>query len=251
MKPLVGITCCNKPFGQFGRPNHAASDTYVHAVDQAVGAASVLIPANGDKADIPAILARLDGIVLTGSRSNVAPAFYGGAAHPAGTPEDIRRDQMTMALIREAVARALPLLGICRGMQEMNVALGGTLHQQIRELPGRLDHRAPAGDDWAAKISKSHGVAVEPGSILGGIVGVAALSVNSLHEQGIERIAPGLAVEAHAPDGTPEAVRVAGAPGFAIGVQWHPEYDWETDAASRAIFAAFGHAVRAHAAART
>jgi putative glutamine amidotransferase len=247
MKPLVGITCCNKPFGPHAMPNHAASDTYVRAVDEAVGAAPVLIPANGETADIASVLARLDGIVLTGSRSNVFPALYGGAAHPEGTPEDLRRDQVTMALIREAVARGLPILGICRGMQEMNVALGGTLHQQLRELPGRLDHRAPEGGDWAAKIAKSHEVAVEPGSVLAGIVGAEALAVNSLHEQGVDRLAPGLALEARAPDGTPEAVRVAGAPGFALGVQWHPEYDWERDEASHAIFAAFGEAVRAYA----
>ncbi len=250
MKPLVGITCCNKPFGPFAMPNHAASDTYIRAVDHAVGAAPVLIPANGEAADIPSLLERLDGIVLTGSRSNVFPALYGGPAHPEGTPEDHRRDQVTMALIRDAIGRGMPLLGICRGMQEMNVALGGTLHQQIRTLPGRLDHRAPAVQDFAVVTGKSHTVALEAGGFLRGLLGSHAIEVNSLHEQGIERVAPPLVVEAHAPDGTPEAVRVTDARGFAVGVQWHPEYDWETDAASHAIFAAFGEAVRAYAGAR-
>ena len=250
MKPLVGITCCNKPFGQFAVSNHAASDTYVRAVDGAVGAAPVLIPANGEAADIASLLARLDGILLTGSRSNVFPGLYGGPAHPDGTPEDRRRDGVTMALIRAAIARGLPLLGICRGMQEMNVALGGTLDQQVRTLPGRLDHRALPGDELAARIGKSHAVTVAPGSELERLVGVGTLAVNSLHEQGVGTLAPRLAIEAVAPDGTPEAVRVLDAPGFAIGVQWHPEYDWEADGASRAVFEGFGAAVRDYAAGR-
>lgn len=250
MKPLVGITCCNKPFGRFAMPNHAASDTYIRAVDAAVGAAPVLIPANGEAADIPSLLARLDGIVLTGSRSNVYPALYGGPAHAPGTPEDRRRDQVTMVLIRETIGRGVPLLGICRGMQEMNVALGGTLHQQIRAIPGRLDHRAPQVDDFAVVTGKSHTVTLERGGFLRGLLGADAIDVNSLHEQGIEHLAASLTVEAQALDGTPEAVRVAGAAGFAMGVQWHPEYDWEADAASHAIFTAFGAAVRAYAAAR-
>lgn len=247
-RPLVGITSCNKSFGRWAMPNHAASDTYVQAVDHAVGAIPLLVPANGEAADIPGLLARLDGVLLTGSRSNVHPALYGGPAHPEGTPEDLRRDQVTLALIRGCVDRGIPLLGICRGMQEMNVALGGTLHQEVHALPGRLDHRAPDSEDVAVRTGKRHEVLLEEGGLLRRIAGDAAtIRVNSLHEQAIDRLAPPLVVEARAPDGTPEAVRAADAPGFVLGVQWHPEYDWREDAVSRAIFRAFGVALRAYA----
>jgi putative glutamine amidotransferase len=244
LKPLVGISCCRKQFGAFGMPNHAASDTYVRAVDRVVGAVPVLIPANGEAADVPALLARLDGIILTGSRSNVQPDHYGGPPHAEGTPEDEARDAVTLPLIRAAIAAGVPLLAICRGLQELNVALGGSLHQRLQDLPGRFDHSTPMQPFARMRTAKAHSVRLVPGSYLRGLAGAAEIAVNSLHNQGIDALAPRLATEGTAPDGTIEAVRVVSAPGFAYGVQWHPEYDFEADALSRRIFAVFGEAVR-------
>ncbi len=247
MKPLIGISCCRKLFGVYGMPNHAASDTYVRAVDAVVGAVPVLLPANGDTADIGTLLLRLDGIILTGSRSNVNPSLYGGPPHAEGTPEDAARDAVTLPLIRAAIAAGVPVLAICRGLQELNVALGGTLHQRLQDLPGRLDHSTPMQPNSRVRQGKAHVVRISQSGWLRGLAGADEIAVNSLHNQGIDKLGDRLVVEATAPDGTIEAVRVADAPGFAVGVQWHPEYDFETDRVSRAIFASFGAAVRARA----
>lgn len=249
MKPLIGISCCVKFFGTFGMANHAASDTYVRATDGVVGGVPVLIPANAEMADIATLVSRLDGIILTGSRSNVQPSLYDGPEHAEGTPEDSRRDTTTLPLIRAAIAAGLPLLAICRGLQELNVALGGSLHQRLQDLPGRMDHSTPMQANPRVRQGKAHPIRVAPGSWLHRISGQDEIAVNSLHNQGIERLAPGLVVEGTAADGTIEAIRVertAAGPvrGFAIGVQWHPEYDFETDTVSRRIFEAFGEAVR-------
>ena len=244
MKPLVGISCCTKLFGTFGMPNHAASDTYIRATAEVVDAVPILLPASGAACDIPTILSRLDGIILTGSRSNVHPSFYDGPAHAEGTPEDMARDGVTLPLIRAAIRNGTPLLAICRGMQELNVALGGSLHQRLQDLPGRIDHSTPMQPSSRVRTGKAHAVFVVAGSWLHRVAGSTTIAINSLHNQGMDRLAPGLVVEGTAPDGTVEAVRVATAPGFAVGVQWHPEYDWMTDAVSRKILAAFGDAVR-------
>ena len=244
MKPLVGISCCTKLFGTYGMPNHAASDTYVRAVDQVVGAVSVLVPANGDQADVETLISRLDGIILTGSRSNVQPRLYQGPPHAEGTPEDAKRDATTMRLIRAAVAGGIPILAICRGMQELNVALGGSLHQRLQDLDGRMDHSTPLHPNPRIRTAKAHGIRIAQGSWLQQVAGATTLAVNSLHNQGIEHLAPGLLIEATAPDGTIEAVRLAAAPALTVGVQWHPEYDFTYDAVSRNIFAAFGAALR-------
>lgn len=252
MRPLIGISCCVKAFGAFGTPNHAASDSYVRVVMGPVGGVPVLLPAAGE-AMTPALLPRLDGLLLTGSRSNVCPMHYEGPAHPADTPEDRERDATTLPLIRAAIAAGVPLLAICRGFQELNVALGGTLDQRLQDLPGRLDHSTPVDQVLpGVRTGKAHAVRLDARGGLAALLrttGMAldALPVNSLHNQGIARLAPGLAAEAWAPDGTVEGVRVERAPGFAYGVQWHPEYDWETDAASAALFAAFGAASAARA----
>jgi|SRR6185437_8858777 len=244
MKPLVGISCCTKLFGAFGTPNHAASDTYVRATDRIVGGVPVLIPDNGECADIATLLARLDGLILTGSRSNVQPALYGGPPHAEGTPEDEMRDATTLPLIRGAIRHGIPVLAICRGLQEFNVALGGSLHQRIQDLPGKFDHSTPMQPNPRVRIGKAHAVRLTPGGWLHQLAGATELAVNSLHNQGIDRLAPGLLVEAVAPDGIVEAVRLPTAPAFAAGVQWHPEYDFETDAVSRRIFEHFGAAIR-------
>jgi putative glutamine amidotransferase len=243
MKPLVGISCCTKMFGTFGMPNHAASDTYVRATDQIVGAVPVLMPANGKACDIATLLGRLDGVILTGSRSNVQPSFYEGPPHAEGTPEDEKRDRVTLPLIRAAIAAGVPVLAICRGLQELNVALGGSLHQRLQDLPGRMDHSTPMQPSPRVRQGKAHSVSLVRGSWLHRLAGTSEIAVNSLHNQGIDRLAPGLVIEGTAPDGTIEAVRVGNSSGFAIGVQWHPEYDFETDEVSRRIFEAFGAAV--------
>jgi len=244
MKPLIGISCCRKLFGAFGMQNHAASDTYVRAVDQVVGGVPVLLPANGSAADIPTLMRRLDGIILTGSRSNVQPSLYGGPDHAEGTPEDEDRDATTLPLIRAAVAEGVPLLAICRGLQEFNVALGGSLHQRLQDLPDHIDHSTPMQPNPRVRTAKAHALRILPGTWLHRLAGCGEMPINSLHNQGIDRLAPGLVAEGMAPDGTIEAVR-APASAFAVGVQWHPEYDFERDAFSRAIFAAFAEAVRA------
>ena len=252
VKPLIGISCCTKQFGIFGMPNHAASDTYVRATDEVIRAVPVLLPANGPTADIETLLDRLDGIILTGSRSNVQPTLYDGPPHAEGTPEDPARDQFTLPLIRAAVARGVPLLAICRGFQELNVALGGSLHQRLQDLPNRMDHSTPMQPSSRVRQGKAHAVRITSGSWLHRLAGCTEIAVNSLHNQGIDRLAPGLVTEGVAPDGTIEAVRVVAhqagtAPGFAVGVQWHPEYDWRTDTVSRTIFEQFGTAIRAYA----
>jgi putative glutamine amidotransferase len=252
VKPLIGISCCTKQFGLFGMPNHAASDTYVRATDEVIGAVPVLLPANGPAADIETLLDRLDGIVLTGSRSNVQPTLYDGPPHAEGTPEDPARDGFTMPLIRAAIARGVPLLAVCRGFQELNVALGGSLHQRLQDLPDRMDHSTPMQPSSRVRQGKAHAIRVTPGGWLHRLSGATEIAVNSLHNQGIDQLAPGLIAEGIAPDGLIEAVRVVAcqagpAVGFAVGVQWHPEYDWRTDALSRAIFEQFGAAVRAYA----
>ena len=244
MTPLIGISCCIKLTGTYGMVTHGASDTYVRAVDQVVGGVPVLIPANGDAADVDTLLDHLAGIILTGSRSNVQPTLYGGPPHPADMPEDAARDAVTMRLIQGAIARSIPVLAICRGLQELNVALGGTLHQRLQDLPGRLDHSTPMHPDARVRQGKAHDVKLVPGGWLHRLSNCTTACVNSLHHQGIDRIASCLSVDATAPDGTIEAVRHPSAPGYVAGVQWHPEYDFGDDPLSRAIFASFGAAVR-------
>jgi len=244
MKPLIGISCCTKLFGAFGMANHAASDTYIRATDTLVDGVPVLVPANGTRADINTLVSRLDGFMFTGSRSNVAPDEYDGPPHAEGTPEDAARDAVTLRLIRAAVAANVPVLAICRGLQEFNVAMGGSLHQRLQDLPGRMDHATPMQPNPRIRQGKAHHVRLAAGSWLHRLAGTTTLAVNSLHNQGIDRLAPTLVAEAWAPDGTIEAIR-APMHSFAVGVQWHPEYDHDSDDVSRGIFRAFGQAVRA------
>ena len=187
----------------------------------------------------PSTLASMDGLLFTGAPSNVAPSHYGAAAR-AGTELDEARDATTLPLLRAAIASAKPLLAICRGFQELNVALGGSLHQQVHKIPGRLDHREPKDAPLAVEYGPAHAIAITDGGVLHRISGCSEAMVNSLHHQGIDRLAPGLVVEAVAPDGQIEAVSLAGAKAFLLGVQWHPEWAFARDPLSRAIFAGFG-----------
>ncbi|HJT06170.1 MAG TPA: gamma-glutamyl-gamma-aminobutyrate hydrolase family protein [Stellaceae bacterium] len=245
--PLVGLPCCTRVVGDI--PIHWVGDKYVRAVSEAAGAVPLLLPALAERLAVADVVARLDGLLLTGSRSNVEPHHYDGEASQPGTLHDPQRDALTLPLIRTAIGAGLPVLAICRGIQELNVALGGTLYQRVHEIAGRLDHRAPEGDVARRYAHSAHVVALTPGGLLERLAGGRELVVNSLHSQGIDRLAPDLAVEAEAPDGQIEAVRHAAAD-FVLGVQWHPEYRVMENPFSRALFAAFGVACRARAARR-
>ncbi len=246
--PLIAVPADVKEID--GYRWHAATETYLKAIVVGLGGLPVIVPALADRIDFDALLDRVDGVLLSGSRSNVHPGRYGAEASPESEPYDPDRDSLTLPLARATIRRGVPLLAICRGMQELNVALGGTLISELQNQPGRMDHRAPVSTDQNARFAIRQEVRVAGGSDLADILGADAVRVNSVHRQGIGKLGAGLVVEATAPDGTVEAVRVADAPGFAIGVQWHPEYWIESDEPSARIFAAFGRAVRARMAAR-
>lgn len=240
--PLVGVCADLREFD--GHRWHAATGKYVEAAARAAGALPVIVPALGPELDSRLYLDRVDGLLLTGSKSNVHPSHYGAATTPAHEPYDEARDATVLPVILAALDRGMPLFAICRGMQELNVALGGTLAAEIQALPGRFDHRAPDSAEQDDRFAIRHPVAPRPGGLLASIVGDAPVMVNSVHRQGIDRLAPRLEVEATAEDGTIEAVSVRGAAGFALGVQWHPEYWAESDLPSRRLFEAFGAALR-------
>lgn len=229
-------------------PFHAVGEKYIRAVLEAAGGLPLLIPALGAALEWDELLGRLDGLLLTGSPSNVEPHRYAGPASAPGTMHDPDRDATTLPLIERALEQEVPLLGICRGFQEINVALGGTLHQRLHELPGYLDHRDDESTSLEEQYGPAHEVILEPGGRLRAIAGQDRVTVNSLHSQGVDRLAGALAVEARAPDGVIEAFRVRDARRFAMAVQWHPEWRVMSNPFSRALFAAFGAAGRERAA---
>jgi putative glutamine amidotransferase len=244
--PLIGVAAC--VLAQ-RHDFHAAADPYVRAI-ALCGGVPVIVPSLGAALDGSALLDRLDGMLLTGSPTNVEPSRYGGTPARPETPLDARRDATTLGLARQAIDRGVPLLAICRGLQELNVALGGSLHQHVHEVDGRFDHRAPSNLPMARRYAAAHGVALTPGGALSALTGGATGGmVNSLHGQAIDRLAGTLTVEAVAADGTIEAVRVAEAPGFAIGVQWHPEWLLD-DPLSGGVVRAFAGAAAHRAQAR-
>ena len=248
VSPLIGVPADTREVE--GKPFHAVGDKYVRAVALASDATPFMLPAFGPLYDLADLVRKLDGLLLTGSLSNVHPERYAAEAAEVYEPYDRDRDDTTLPLIHEALAQAVPLLAICRGFQELNVALGGTLHPAVHEIPGRLDHRVPEHDDPDVRYGPNHEVALTPGGRFARLAGTERLTVNSLHRQGIDRLAERLTVEGVAPDGTIEAVAVEGAEAFALGVQWHPEYKVLEDAFSRRLFAAFGEAARERAVAR-
>lgn len=244
-RPLIGLPACVRAIE--GLPFHTVGDKYLRATFEAAGGLPMVFPSFGDTLDLRDLIARLDGLILTGSPSNVHPVHYGRAAHAEAEPHDPARDATTLPLIRLALAEGLPLFAICRGMQELNVALGGSLHARVHELPGRLDHRRPQDQDFDVQYGPRHKVSLTPGGKLQRLLDTDEIEVNSLHWQALDRVAEDLAVEAEAPDGTVEAVSLRGARNFALGVQWHPEYKPLGNPVSQRLFEAFGEAARARA----
>jgi len=225
-------------------PFHAVGEKYIAAVVQAADCLPLLIPVLDTPLDVSEILARVDGIFFPGSPSNVEPHRYSGPASAPGTLHDPQRDETTLTLIPRAVASGVPVFGVCRGFQEMNVAMGGTLHQRVHEVEGLDDHREDKQEPLDVQYGPAHDVVLEPDSLLRKLAGQDRITVNSLHGQGVDRLAPDLAVEARAPDGLIEAFSVKSAPSFALAVQWHPEWKVMSNPFSRALFAEFGRAAR-------
>ncbi len=247
-RPLVGLP--SDTSDKDGLVFHAIGDKYLRAVAEVAGCAPVMLPSLGDAGLIEATLDHLDGVVMTGATSNVHPPHYGAEPSADHEPYDHSRDATTLSLITSVIARGMPLFCICRGYQELNVALGGTLETEVQRGEGRRDHRAPKVAELDIRYGPNHDIAITPGGRLEAILGKASTRVNSLHRQAIARLADRLKAEARAPDGIVEAVSVKGARGFALGVQWHPEYKAASNPDSVKLFEAFAAAARAYALAR-
>lgn len=247
-QPIVAVSTDVRPFDAYVW--HAAPQQYLEAALSAAGVLPLLLPSFGERIDFDALLDAVDGVLITGSKSNVNPSLYGETPSEANGPYDPARDATTLPLISAALKRGVPLLAICRGIQELNVALGGSLATEIHEREGALDHRGRHDTDLDQRFAIHQSVSIKSGSCLAQVLGAGDLTVNSVHRQGLDRLGENLQVEALASDNTVEAVSVRGAKAFAVGVQWHPEYWVKTDAASAKIFRAFGDAVRLHAAER-
>lgn len=243
--PLIGITTCSRQIGLHAY--HTTGDKYARAVATAAKGLPVLIASLADLFSPSDILDALDGILFTGSPSNVEPFHYQGPASAPGTAHDPARDAITLPLIRAAVDAGVPVLGICRGFQEMNVAFGGSLHQKVHEVGTFIDHREDDTQPVEVQYGPAHAVHVQPGGILASLGLPSQIEVNSIHSQGIERLASGLRAEALAPDGLIEAVSAVQGKAFALGVQWHPEWAVGSNPHYLAIFQAFGDACRARA----
>jgi putative glutamine amidotransferase len=241
-KPIVLVPACNRMLGE--HPFHVAGRKYVDAVRLA-GALPLVVP-RAEPEELDALLDLADGVLLTGSPSNVHPRHFDEPVHDESLPLDPERDDWTLPLVPRILARGIPLLAICRGAQEVNVALGGTLYQAVHEIGPYADHRADDRAPAAVQYGPSHTVQPRAGGLLATIVGAAPIEVNSVHGQAVARLASGLQAEAHAPDGLVEAFTQPAAPGFNLCVQWHPEWRAADNPVSRQLFAAFGEAVRTY-----
>jgi len=251
MRPFVLVPSDVKPVE--GHPFHCVGEKYINAVAHGAGVQPLLIPAIGAGQDLSSMESLTDidrlldiagGLFLTGSTSNVEPSRYGDDTSAAGMKQDTQRDSTVFPLIERALQRKMPILAVCRGLQELNVAFGGSLHRAVHEQPGVADHREPEGVPREQMYAAAHDVLVTQGGVLERIVKTPRFSVNSLHGQAINQLGAGLTKEAVSPDGVIEAVSMSGH--FVLGVQWHPEWEYAENPQSKAIFAAFGVAVEAY-----
>ena len=237
-RPLVLLPSCTREWG--AHSYQVVREPYLDALRQA-GCTPLVVPAGSPKEWL-ALLDIAAGVLLTGSPSNVHPEYFGQRVRDTSLPLDARRDAAILPLIPALLARGIPMLAICRGLQEVNVALGGTLHQAVHEQDGLSDHRGSDVEGAAAMFAPAHAVSLVKGGLLQTLLGREELRVNSVHGQGVKTLAPGLRAEALAPDGLIEAFRKPDAPGFNLCVQWHPEWQADREPASRAVFKAFAHA---------
>jgi putative glutamine amidotransferase len=243
-QPVVGILCDRRMVE--AHPSHLAGEKYIAAVYGGAEAIPLLIPVLSDPIPPSELLESIDGFLFTGSPSNVSPRWYAGDPPRNGVLLDEHRDMTTLPLLKAAVERGFPVLCVCRGFQELNVAFGGSLHQHVHEIAGRRDHRENTAAELDVQYAPAHEVHVAGGGLLARLVSERTILVNSLHSQGIDRLSPLLHADATASDGTIEAVSMPGANGFLLGVQWHPEWRWRESDVSRAILLAFGSALRSH-----
>jgi putative glutamine amidotransferase len=250
-RPVVGVIA-NAHRVENRSAAQIVGERNLRAVAEVAGALPLIFAGSPAITDIGALLEVVDGVLLTGGRANVHPARFQTEPHARHEPYDEARDALALALVEICVARGVPVFGVCRGIQEMNVAFGGSLHPEIRELPGRMNHRMPRLDtgeihpDPAVIFADRHDVHLVPGGAFAQLFGKETIRVNSLHGQGILEPGERVVVEGVAEDGTIEAIRIADAPGFALGVQWHAEHDPQHNAVNRALFQAFGAALLAH-----
>ncbi|MEC9342831.1 MAG: gamma-glutamyl-gamma-aminobutyrate hydrolase family protein [Pseudomonadota bacterium] len=254
-RPVIGVIA-NSFVIENRFPTQMTGQANLRAVVDVADALPLIFAGDPKLTDIGDLLETVDGILLTGARANVHPARFGSQPDPSHEPYDERRDAVALPLNEACVERGVPVFGVCRGFQEMNVAFGGTLHPEIRDLPGRMNHRMPRLEngeihpDPEVVFADRHEVRLTPDGVFAGILGRDTIRVNSLHGQGIIECGKRVIAEGLAEDGTIEAIHIDGAPGFALGVQWHAEYDPQTNPINRALFEAFGKAVRDHGAAR-
>jgi putative glutamine amidotransferase len=249
-RPVVGIISNSHVLNERYEV-HASGHINSAAVTHAAGAVPMIIPCNPDWVKISELMEICDGFLLTGGRPNIHPEEYGEEPTPAHGDFDRQRDAITLPLIRACIDRGQPFLGVCRGFQEVNVALGGTLHPEIRELPGRMNHRMPPEGTIDEQFALRHRVHFTQGGVFHTLFGQAEVMTNTLHGQGIMRAGTGIVIDGVAEDGTPEAIYVEGAKGFTLSVQWHPEWNALADPVSKPLFAAFGNALSTWVARKT
>ncbi len=245
-RPVVGIIG-NSYLMNDSYAVHATGHINTAAVAEVAGCLPLMVPADPRYVALADLMAACDGFLLTGGRPNVHPSEYGEAETPAHGDFDRCRDAVTLPLIRACVESGQPFFGICRGFQEVNVAMGGSLYPEIRELPGRMNHRMPPDAEIEEQFAPRHAVTFRDGGVFHRLMGARTVMTNTLHGQGLARVARRVVVDGTAEDGTPEAIHVEGAPGFTLSVQWHPEWNAANDPVSRPLFLAFGEAVRAWA----
>lgn len=248
-RPVVGVIG-NSYLLNDQYPVHAGGTMNSEAVAQVAGCVPMIVPADPDFMSVEELMEICDGFLLTGGRPNVHPEEYGEAETEAHGTFDRARDRIALPLVRACVERGQPFLGVCRGFQEVNVAMGGTLYPEIRDLPGRMNHRMPPEGTMEEKFELRHDVTFTTGGVFHDLMGSPVVRTNTLHGQGIKVAGSRIVVDGYAEDGTPEAIYVQGAAGFTLSVQWHPEWNASFDDVSRPLFAAFGDAVRDWAARR-